>query len=152
MAIFTCLARYKSGLKMPKHVLGPSLYSVLTVLGVYKGTIELKMGRARDQASMSLKKKSKSMVMGHGRRMLFWADSRNKTEMVLPKEPSPLLIKYTGNHFFQAPSVLALKFNLLPHSISKYSSFIIFTKWAEGHALNLQPQEGSEKGLCPWTR
>lgn len=129
LAIFNCLARYKSGPKMPKHVLGPALYSVLTVLGVYKGTIELKMGRARDQASVSLKKKSKSMVMGHGRRMLPWADSRNKTEMVLPKGTPPLhsLIKYTGNHFFQAPSVLALKFMPLPHNISKYSSFIIFT-------------------------
>lgn len=77
---------------MPKHVLGPALYSVLTVLGVCKGTIELKMGRDHDQASVSLKKKSKSMVMGHGRRMLPWADSRNKTEMVLPKESSPALL------------------------------------------------------------
>lgn len=126
---FSCLARYKSGPEMPMHVLGPALYSVRTVLGVYKVTTELKMGRAHDQASASLKKKSKSMVNGPWKKNAALSrQQRTKQKWSSPKNlPPHSLIKYIGSHFFQAPSVLALKIVLLPHNISKYSSFIIFT-------------------------
>ena len=123
------MARYKSGPKMPKHVLGPALYSVHTVIGVYKVTTELKMGRAPDQASVSLKKKSKSMVNGPWKKKaVLGRQQRTKQKWSSPKNlPPHSLIKYIGSHFFQALSVLALKFVPLPHNISKYSRFIIFT-------------------------
>lgn len=71
--------RYNPGPKMPKHVLGQALYSVLTVLVVYKGTTELKMGRAPVLESVGLKKKSKLTIMGHGGRMLPWTDSKEQS-------------------------------------------------------------------------